>query len=354
MAQYMGKIGVAGLALIIIGGGLIAYGNYAGSQQDKTMNENAPETAQSSQSSQDGKSAPDTDKTANNQPAAGGDANSNGDSNSNGNGEVVAVVNGEEITRDEVQSFLGNMPGALQKMDSERVFPVALEQVINATLIRQNADNSNIEDTQAYQERLAEVKKQIKRSVFMEQKLNDKVTQERLRKAYDTYVEKQGAKMETRARHILVDKKETAQEIIAKLDDGAEFADLAKEYSTGPSSGRGGDLGYFTKDDMVKSFAEAAFNVEPGEYTQEPVKTKFGWHVIMVEDRRKQEPASFDEIRSTLASQERREALNSMLEAWRNKADIETKVEMDTNLERGNVPAMQGVGKGAPAGQAGQ
>jgi peptidyl-prolyl cis-trans isomerase C len=338
MASYIGKIGLAGGVLIIIGGGLIAYGNYA-------------------QTDSEGKIAKaDTSQTSENQKTE--ESNSSDDSkkqtDSGGKSKVVAVVNGEEITREEVKSFLGNMPGALKKMDSERVFPVALEQVINATLIRQNADNSNVEETQAYQKRLSEVKKQIKRSVFMEKKLNEKVTEQRLRQAYDAYVEKQGAKRETRARHILVDDKKTAGEIISKLENGAEFAKLAKEYSTGPSSGRGGDLGYFTKNDMVKSFSEAAFNVEPGKYTKEPVKTKFGWHVIKVEDRRKKEPASFEEIRSKLASQERREALNAMLKKWRDDAKIKTMIDTETNIQKGNVPAVKAIGKGAAGDQTGQ
>ena len=351
MAQNIGKLGIAGLVIIVVGAAMIAYGNFA--DRDEKKGPVRAETAEASEN-KDKNSSSQADASQNrmaeNQPAAGKQT----DKDNAKDGGVVAVVNGEDITRDVVQSFLTNMPGAVQKMDSERVFPVALEQVINATLIRQNADSSNVEETQAYQERLAEVKKQIKRSVFMERKLNEKVTEDRLRKAYDDYIKQKGKKQETRARHILVDDKEKAREIIAKLDDGAKFAELAKEYSTGPSSGRGGDLGYFTKDDMVKSFAETAFNIEPGNYSKEPVKTKFGWHVIKVEDRREQEPASFEEIRSTLASQERREVLNTMLDEWRSESEIETHIDMPKTLKKGNIPAIKGVGKTGAGARPGQ
>ena len=92
---------------------------------------------------------------------------------------------------------------------------------------------------------------------------------------------------EVKARHILVEEEEQAREIIAELDGGADFAELAEEHSTDPSAeGRGGDLGFFTRDRMVAPFAEAAFAMEPGTHSAEPVETQFGWHVILVEERR--------------------------------------------------------------------
>jgi peptidyl-prolyl cis-trans isomerase C len=92
---------------------------------------------------------------------------------------------------------------------------------------------------------------------------------------------------EISARHILLETEEAAKAVIAELDAGKDFAELAKEKSTGPSAAQGGDLGFFTKGRMVPEFEAAAFDaLTPGEYGKEPVKTQFGWHVIKVEERR--------------------------------------------------------------------
>ena len=110
-------------------------------------------------------------------------------------------------------------------------------------------------------------------------------------KAYDGHIAELGAQEETSARHILVKEEEEAKAIIAALAEGGDFVALAKEKSTGPTGPNGGDLGYFQKEQMVKPFADAAFALEPGAFTKEPVKTQFGWHVILAEDRRADTPA---------------------------------------------------------------
>lgn len=106
------------------------------------------------------------------------------------------------------------------------------------------------------------------------------------------------------AKHILVDDKETAEDIIKQLDDGADFAELAKEYSTDTATAQqGGELGYFTADQMITEFSDAAFALEPGEYTKEPVETSYGYHVILCEDKKAAHHQSFDEVKDELTEQ---------------------------------------------------
>ena len=105
---------------------------------------------------------------------------------------------------------------------------------------------------------------------------------------------------EIKARHILVEAEDTAKAIIEELKGGADFVELAKEKSTGPSGPNGGDLGWFTADVMVPEFSQAAMELKPGEITLAPVKTQFGYHVILVEDRRQQTPPSFEEMKDQL------------------------------------------------------
>ena len=102
-----------------------------------------------------------------------------------------------------------------------------------------------------------------------------------------------------RARHILVETEDEAKAILDQLKGGADFATLAKEKSKDPGAAEGGDLGYFTKDQMVPEFAEVAFKMYPGQLS-DPVKTQFGWHVIKLEDKRTKQPPEFDKVKDQI------------------------------------------------------
>ena len=128
---------------------------------------------------------------------------------------------------------------------------------------------------------------------------------------------------EIQARHILLETEDAAKDVIAQLENGGIFNDLARELSTGPSAPTGGDLGYFTKERMIPAFSEAAFALDVGEYTKTPVETEFGWHVILVEDARDTQPPSFEENRPQLLQTEALKVYEQIIEGLRGKADIE-------------------------------
>ena len=124
-------------------------------------------------------------------------------------------------------------------------------------------------------------------------------------------------------RHILVKYKREAASIIGKLSEGADFTKLATQESMGPSKTRGGDLGYMARDEMLKPFAAAAFGLKVGQVTPMPIETRFGWHVIKLEDRRAMTIPSFEEKRPQLARQIRAKIAYDIVRKLRKNANIE-------------------------------
>lgn len=235
---------------------------------------------------------------------------------------TVAVVDGVEIKRADVFNFIGALPEQVRQMPIQNLFPLALEQVINNKVITKKAESAKLEADPEVTKLFEQAKEQIVRNVYVERQVGEQINNKKLLKAYDELLTKSQDIQETRARHILVDSEEKAREIIKKLDGGAKFEDLSKEYSSGPSAENGGDLGYFAKDEMVPEFADAAFALEKGKYTKDPVKTQFGWHVVKVEDRRKRPEPQFEEVKPQLEAQLRQQTLTEMLEKWQKDSKI--------------------------------
>ncbi len=236
---------------------------------------------------------------------------------------TVAVVNGEEIKRSDVFSFIANLPENVRQLPVQQLFKMSLEQLVNAKLVEKRATQANLESNEQVQEQLEQAKEQIMRTVFLQQQVDERITEESLQELYQAYTEQIGETPERKARHILVEDKATAEKLIKEAKGGADFEELAREHSTGPSAAEGGDLGWFAKNEMVAEFANAAFNIEPGNVGDEPVETQFGWHVVKVEDARTRQPPSFEEAKPMIESQLRRQVLDQMVNEWREEAEIE-------------------------------
>jgi peptidyl-prolyl cis-trans isomerase C len=235
---------------------------------------------------------------------------------------VVATVNGKDITRSDVLSFISNLPEQVRQMPLENLFSLAQDQVINNELVNEKAKAAKLDGDPEVEKLTVQAKEQIVRGVYMDRELAKAVTEDKTRKAYATYVAGMGDVQETKARHILVDSEAKAKEVIAKLKGGAKFEDVAKEYSKGPSGQNGGELGWFAKNEMVPEFANAAFALGKGEVSKTPVKTQFGWHVIQVEDRRQRPVPDYDSVKPQVEAKLRQEALNDILAAWNKDAKI--------------------------------
>jgi peptidyl-prolyl cis-trans isomerase C len=143
----------------------------------------------------------------------------------------------------------------------------------------------------------------VLQNAILSRDIGPSVTEAAIRAKYDQEYANKPGEEEVHADHILVDNEAQAKSIIEQLDKGADFAALAKQYSKDPAAQNGGDLGWFKKGDMVPEFADAAFALKPGQWTQTPVKTQFGWHVIKVEGTRQAPPPSFDEAKDQIRQQ---------------------------------------------------
>lgn len=234
---------------------------------------------------------------------------------------VVAVVNGKEIKRSDVVALQQSMP-QLRQVPLEMVYDQILDHLINSQLLVAEARKAKVQDDPKVKERLQQMENQLLQQAYLQQKVEPQLTEEALKKRYDEMVKNAPAKEEVHARHILLASEDEAKKAIADIQGGKSFEEVAKEKSTGPSAETGGDLGYFSKDEMVPEFAEAAFAMKPGDISKEPVKTQFGWHVIKVEDRRTGEPPAYDEVKEELKEQVGDELIQKVVQDLRAKADV--------------------------------
>lgn len=237
---------------------------------------------------------------------------------------VLAVVNGQQIKKSDLEAAYSSLPQQYQQMPLEMIYEPLLDRVIDSRLLLAEAEEREVGKQPEVQARIEQARNDVVRDSFIEQAINEGTTQDRLQAAYDAQKSQPGfAFEETHARHILLGSEEEARAVIKQLNEGADFAALAQEKSTDPSAKQnGGDLGFFRREAMVPEFAEAAFKLEPGTIAQEPVQSQFGWHVIKVEERRQTVP-SFAEKEPELREQVAREIVTGLLTEVREGAEIE-------------------------------
>lgn len=235
---------------------------------------------------------------------------------------LVATVNGTKVYRSEVLEAARSLPPQYQAQ-MQQIFPMLVERVVDFRLLSEAAGEAGLAKDEEVKRRLAKLQDDVMREVYLQRQIDKQVSDAALRTRYDAYLAANPAQPEVHARHILVEDEDKAKEMIVALDEGADFAELAQEHSTGPSSSRGGDLGYFTSDQMVPEFSEKAFELKKGEHSKAPVQTQFGWHVIKVEDRREGTPPTFESMEEQLREEASREVVNDVLSGLRESAEVE-------------------------------
>lgn len=243
---------------------------------------------------------------------------------------VVAKVDGAEVTRNEVYRFIQSMPANMQQMPAVTVYPVAVDQVINTRLVQNRAEQAEITESDVFKKEMEIARQQIARNLYLQQEVDKKITEAKVKKAYNEFIKKVPDVEERRARHILLETEEKAKAVIDRLNAGGDFAEVAAELSTGPTASKGGDLGYFAKTEMVPEFSNAAFELGEGKMTETPVKTQFGWHVIKVEEIRQRPKPSMDQLEPSIRAELRRSILDELVQEWRKDAKI---VQFDINGE---------------------
>lgn len=241
---------------------------------------------------------------------------------------VAAVVNGEKITVAEIKEAYNANPAIKDKVSFKDFYAKAVDVFVNGKLVYQAAIDAKVTETPEYKKQLALAKEDLARKIYLEQQVDKKVTKDDINKVYADYKKTFKSEKEVKAKHILVDSEAKANEVIGKLKKGGNFDKLAKEYSKEPA-----ELGYFTKNIMVPEFGNAAFAMKKGEYSKKPVKTQFGYHVIMVEDIRDAKALPLKEVEPQLKAMLTQNAAATIFEDVNSKAKV-VKYDLNGNVQK--------------------
>ena len=247
---------------------------------------------------------------------------------------VVAVVDGIEITERELSLAEVDMLQQFSQVPAEDRRAAILNALIDIKSMAQAAQEEGIADDPGFKARMAFNRSRELHNLYFQKKALNSITDEELKARYELEIKNLPEETEINARHILVETEEAAKEVIKELDGGADFAEVAKEKSTGPSGPNGGDLGYFGRGQMVPEFEQAVFALEKGAYSKEPVKTQFGFHVIKKEDERVRAAPKFEEVENQIRQAVAREKYFKLSTEARSKykADILNE-ELKTKIE---------------------
>lgn len=231
---------------------------------------------------------------------------------------VVARVNGDEITLGHVIATVAALPPQYQQAEDDVLYDFVLEQLIQQQLLGQQQDGLNKLNTL----RLKNEERSLLAVQTVTALTDTVVTDEAIQAAYDAQYNDFAGEDEFDASHILVETEEQANDLKAQLDDGADFAELARAHSTGPSGPNGGALGWFGKGQMVPEFETAVVALEKGQVS-DPVQTQFGWHVVKLNDKRKTEAPALDAVREELAQTVQQDAIQARIDELTQQAQID-------------------------------
>jgi peptidyl-prolyl cis-trans isomerase C len=255
---------------------------------------------------------------------------------------VVAKVDGVDIHQSDIALAEEELGASLpQDATPEARRNYLITHLVDMILLSRAAEEQGLSGSDDFKRRFAAMRTKLLAGLMLRQTAQKSVNEEAMHKVYDDAVKQMGDEQEVRARHILVETEDQAKAIQADLKKGADFAELAKQKSKDPAAADGGDLGYFTKDQMVPEFADVAFKLDKGQIS-DPVKTAFGWHIIKVEDKRKKPVPTYDQVKDQLAT----------VVVQQSQADLVNKLRNQAKIERPNAPAAAAPAANAPAGGA--
>ena len=237
---------------------------------------------------------------------------------------VVAKINGVEIRQSDLalaEEDLGQTIPPQAQGDAKRDYLIGY--LTDVILVAKAAEDKKVADQNDFKIRLAYARNKLLMEAQLQAEAKAALTDQALKAVYDDAIKQMANDFEVRARHILVPTEAEAKAILEELKKGTDFAELARQKSKDPgAAAQGGDLGYFTKEQMVPEFAEVAFKLEKGQIS-DPVKTQFGWHIIKVEDKRKKPPPDFAQVKDQVAAYVARKAQAEFITKLRAAAKIE-------------------------------
>ncbi|OCJ11175.1 peptidylprolyl isomerase [Rhizobium sp. AC44/96] len=245
---------------------------------------------------------------------------------------VVAKVGDVEIHQSELDLAVANLDPQLAQLPDDQKKVAALSAAIDVKLLAKDAAAEQLDQTPEFKKRMQYLADRELHNAYFKKHVVDTVTDDEVKARYEKEVAALPKQEEVHARHILVKTEAEAQDVIKQLDAGKNFAELAKEKSTDPNKADGGDLGYFTKGRMVKEFEDAAFALDKGTYSKTPVKTDFGYHVILVEDKRDAAPPAYDQVKDQVRQLVMRDKYLALLAAAKEKSKVDIS---DDTLRKG-------------------
>ena len=245
---------------------------------------------------------------------------------------VVARVNGADIRLSDLAEAAQGLPAEMRAMPPAMLHPMLIDQLIDRAAIVELARKRGLDREPAVARQIARAQDQALQTALISRDVGPLVSETELRARYDRELAGKAGEEEVNARHILLATEADARAVIAELKKGADFVTIARARSSDKASGDG-DLGFFKKTDMVPEFAAAAFALKPGQITETPVKTQFGWHVIRTEARRSAPAPAFEEAYEALRTKTIQEGVEKLLQQARIGLAVE-KFNMDGTARR--------------------
>jgi len=233
----------------------------------------------------------------------------------------VAVVNGHPISQEAFNLYvkMRNSQHPKQHASREQV----INELINSELIYQQALKEKLDKKPEIKEEIKLQRKNLLINAALRHHLEQNpISEKAIKQEYQDKVANANVE-QYKARHILTKTKAKAEEVIKELNAGSKFADLAKKFSTDEGSAKnGGELGWFTSNQMVPAFSKAVEGLKKGSYTKKPVQSQFGWHVIELQDKRKMKAPDFEDVKGQIANVMRNKQLKEYVQSLREKAKI--------------------------------
>ena len=237
---------------------------------------------------------------------------------------VIAKVGPDTIVYSDLQDAMQTLPEQLRAMPPAMLYPMLLDQLVDRDVIVLQAKKDKLQDDPKVKQAIAQATNMALQNALLTREIQPTLSPEAIQARYDKDYAGKSGDAQVHAEHILVASEDKAKDIIAQLNKGADFAALAKENSTDPSAKENsGDLGWFKKGDMLPEFSDAAFALKPGQITQTPVHTRFGWHVIKLEQTRVAPPPPIDEVRDEIRQQIIQEGVAKVLASAKQGVKVE-------------------------------
>ena len=239
-----------------------------------------------------------------------------------GSDPVLARVDGLEIRESDLALAEDDIGSGLQPSPPEIRREALLSYLIDVAIIAKAAEERKLAQAPGFDRRLAYARQKVLMESLLDNESKSAADEGAMKKIYEDSVAKNKPVEEVHARHILVESEDRAKEVLAKLKAGGDFAELAKAESKDPGASDGGDLGYFTQDQMVPEFADVAFKLDKGALS-DPVKTQFGWHIIKVDDRRNKPVPGYEQVKTQIETYVVRRAQAELVGKLREAAKVE-------------------------------